>query len=185
MGASSDLNAASDVPDDCNVYVFYVPGMISYDELKKALLQYGGAAGKNIFVGLWDPAASALKEVMADFRIGPSPAVVIYGNPEDSTDGLLPPRYAYARIDNANILNDLQKAEDCINQTCNLFLQGNVKAAVSSARRNQFKQSMNSYLGKIFGSVEKFLENYSITIDLFKGTIIFAPSSGSESGSSK
>ena len=92
-------NLASDVPDNCEVYVFYVPGMTSYEDLKTFLLDYGKSAGTNIFVGLWDLSAVSLKEILSDFQIRGSPAVIVFANPKDSTDGQFPPRTAYARID--------------------------------------------------------------------------------------
>jgi hypothetical protein len=178
----SDLKLASDVPEDCHVYVFYVPGITKYDDLKNALIQYGDTAGKNIFVGVWNPSAESYPKILVSFDIGGSPAVVVFGNPKESAAAQLPT--AFARIDNPNLLNDLTKASNCINQTCNLFMQGNVKAALSSAKKNQFKASLNHYLGETGSAVLKFLQSVNVTFDLLKGTISFSSSSGKDSKSS-
>jgi hypothetical protein len=181
--AVEDLKLASDVPEDCDVYVFYVPGITRYDDLKKALIEYGETTGKNIFVGAWNPSAESYKNILTSFQIRASPAVVVFGNPKRSADAQLPGP-AFARIDNPKLLNDLTDASNCINQTCNLFMEGNVKAALSEAKKNQFKASLNYYLGKIGAGILKFLKETNVTFDLLKGTISFSSSSGKDSKSS-
>ncbi|MGA1974778.1 MAG: hypothetical protein ABSG92_04005 [Conexivisphaerales archaeon] len=183
MGVPHLSNLATDVPDNCGIYVFYVPGIIGYEDLKKALLAWGESAGTNIFVGLWDLSAVSLKDVLGYFQIKGSPAVAVLANPKNSTDGQFPPRVAYARIDNPILLNDLARAEDCINRTCNLFLQGRVKDALSSARKDQYKASLNFYLGKIGADVLKFLKDVNVTFDILKGTITLSAHSDSKTDS--
>lgn len=177
--AAPHLQLASDVPDDCDVYVFYIPGMTSYDDLKKALTDYGKAAGKNIFVGLWELSAKPYKEILTYFKIKKSPAVIVSGPPKWSTDGQAPTQTAFARIDNPKVLNDLKTATDCISQTCNLFMQGKVKQALSSARKDQFKASLEYYLKKLGSGVIQVLQKFSISFDIAKGTITISPASGS------
>jgi len=181
--AVPDLTVASDVPDDCHVYVFYIPGIVKHDDLKNALLEYGKAAGKNIFVGSWDPSAQSLKDVLAAFQVKGSPAVVVFGNPKEMADGQQPVQSPYARIDNSNLLNDLAKASTCINATCNLFIQGQVKQALTNARNDQFKSSLDFYLGKLGSGILKFLTEGNVKFGLPAGFSI-SFSSGSKDASS-
>lgn len=178
-----DLKLASEVPDDCKIYVFYVPGMVKYEDLKKALQEYGEAAGKNIFVGLWALDAEPYQSVLTYFGIKKSPALVIFGNPVFSTDGQKPTATAFARIDNPNLLNDVAKASDCINETCNLFMVGKVKDALSNARNDQYKSTLDHYFGKISDKISSFLKTHTITFDITKGQIIIAPAAESKASS--
>ena len=174
--AVPDLTLAEQIPEDCDVYVFYVPGMLKYEDLKKALLEYGKDAGKTIFVGVWLLASKKYKEVIKTFKIKDSPAVIVSAksmfstNPKDKTD------VAYARIDNHDILNDLNKASTCITETINLFLQGKVKDAVINAKLDGYKATWDHYFKDIKEAVSKFLKDHSITFDILKGQIIIAPS---------
>jgi hypothetical protein len=177
----SDLKLSSDVPSDCKVYVFYVPGMIVYEELKKALEAFGESAGKNIFVGLWCLGAEPYTDVLDYFKIRKSPAVVISAQPVFSTDEKIFPVTAFARIDNPKILNNIALASSSINETCNLFLRGEVKGALSNARNDQYKATLNYYLGKLNEKISNFLKDHSVTFDIAKGQIILAPVSDSKS----
>lgn len=168
---------ALDVPDNCDVYVFYIPGIIGYDDLKKVLIDWGEKTGKNIFVGLWDLDAESWREVLNSFRIRNSPAIVVFGNPKNSTDGKAPNRTAYARIDNSKLLSNLIETEKCINETCNLFTRGQIKQAVSNARFDQFNESLFYYLKKIASEATEFLQKLEVKFDLLKGTITLSPAS--------
>jgi len=178
-----DLMVASDVPDNCDVYVFYIPGIVKYDDLKNALLDYGKTTGTNIFVGSWDPSAQSLKDVLTAFQVKGSPAVVVFGNPKGIVDGQQPIQSPYARIDNPNLLKDLVKASTCINTTCNLFTQGQVKQALTNARNDQFKSSLNFYLGKLGSGILNFLKEGNVKFDL-PGGFSISFSSGSKDASS-
>jgi hypothetical protein len=184
LQAVSDLKLASDVPDDCDVYVFYVPGMTSYDNLKKALVDYGNASGKNVFVGLWTLDAQPYREILEFFKIGRSPAVIVSGPPKWSTDEQKPTQTAFAKIDDPNLLNNLGKATDCINKTCNLFMQGNVKVALSSARNDGYKASLSFYLEKLYGGIIQFLKQVPITWNYASGTVTLGSTSGTGKQSS-
>ncbi len=175
-----ELKLASEVPNDCKTYVFYVPGMIDYQTLKDALQKYGGAAGKNIFVGLWRLDAEPYQEILRYFNIRKGPAVVISGKSIFSTDEQQPPQTAFARIDNPKLLNDLPKVSECITETCNLFIEGKIKEALSNARKDQFNASLGQYLRKINEKVSNFLKDRSITFDVSKGQIILSPTAASK-----
>ncbi len=172
------LNFASDIPPDCKAYVFYVPGIIDYEDLKKSLLEFGGKTGKNIFVGAWELKAEAYQDVLKYFKISESPAVIVSAAPELSTskDKKNTPVAAFARIDNSRLLNDKGNAVKTINETCNLFLRGDVQSALMNANVDEFKSSFNFYLGKIKSGISDFLKDHSVTFDVLKGQIIIAPS---------
>jgi len=175
-----DLKLASDVPGDCGVYVFYVPGIVKYEDLKKTLEEWGGGTGKNFFVGNWSLDAPDLKKVLTNFKINKSPAIVISGPPTISTTAKDPKSTAYARIDNKHVLTDKEKAVDIIGATCNLFLENKVKEAVTAARNDGYKTTLNYYLGRISSKISDFLNTHKVTFDIAKGQIIVAPSDTSE-----
>lgn len=167
----SPLTLATDVPEDCGVYVFYIPGMTSYDDLVKELENYGKEAGKNIFVGIWSLGATPYSQMLKDFNIRKSPAVVISAKPEWSTDGKTPTKTAFATISDPHLLNDAKKAGDIINETCNLFMEGKVKEALSSARKEGWKDSLVYYLRKLYSGLIDFLKQVPVKFDLKDGTI--------------
>jgi hypothetical protein len=184
LEVAAPLELASDVPDDCNVYVFYLPGMKTYDDLVEELKKYGKDAGKNIFVGIWSLGATSYSSLLTAFKIKDSPAVVVTGNPKLSTDGKTPAETVFATISNKNLLNDTEKAGDVINRTCNLFMEGKVKEALSSARKDGFKATLDYYLKKLYSGIVQFLKDVPITWNYANGTITFGSTSGSGKSSS-
>jgi hypothetical protein len=172
--ANPSLNLEIDVPTNCDSYVFYVPGMIEYEELKKTLLQHGEKTGTNLFVGAWRLDAEDLKAVLRKFDVKDSPAVIIFGNPLIATDGKSM-KTVYARIDNKRLLNDLPKAVESINGTSNLFMRNEFKRAMTEARNDEWRSSFSYYLEKAKAATKEFLDKHSVTFDILNGQVILSP----------
>jgi hypothetical protein len=80
--AVKDLKLASDVPNNCKVYVFYLPALLKdYADLKEELYKAGVTAGNNIFVGIWSMGAPDLTSVLSNFSVNRPPAIVIFCRP--------------------------------------------------------------------------------------------------------
>ncbi len=170
------LTLAEQVPPDCDVYAFYVPGMLKFEDLEKALLDYGKDAGKTIFVGKWAKDSPIYKGVINAFEIKGGPVVVVTAksifsaNPQDKTE------IAFAKIDNQNLFADLPRASNCITETINLYLQGKVKEAMINAKLDGYGASWYKYFKGLKGDIAGFLKDHSVTFDVLKGQIIVAPS---------
>ena len=178
--AVKDLKLASDVPNNCKIYVFYLPALMKdYTDLKEELYKAGVTAENNIFVGIWSMGAPDLTNVLSNFSVNRPPAIVIFAAPEFSSPQDNPKITAYARIDNQTLLADKAKASECINEACSLFLQGKIKQGVSNVKNDQYTASIEHYLQKVSGAISKFLNEHTITFDVTKGQVIIAPTANS------
>lgn len=182
LQVNPNLKEIVEVPDDCLVYLYYIPGIQDNKALKDSLNDFGEQSGKNVYVGLWRKDATDLQETLSQFKVKSSPAVVIFGNPnstEEYNSGVV-----YAKINDQKLLNNLPMALDVINQTCNLFIQGDVNNAVKNAKSKVWRIKISDALKNLKTRIAKFLDNHSVTFDFTQGIrIIVAPSSTSEGGS--
>jgi hypothetical protein len=184
------LKLLSQIPYDCKVYVFYIPGIKDQNQdLPKTLADWGDTAGKNVFVGLVTKDAPDYATIAIDFNISNTPAIVVSATPEFATDDT--PKNVktiYARIDNDKILSDTKESIKCIQKTYNLFIEKQVRQAISNARKDSWKKSIEYYLGRLkdlTGHVlSEFLKDEQISIDVFKGTFTISPSKSTSTSSS-
>ncbi|MCW4010884.1 MAG: hypothetical protein NWF05_09740 [Candidatus Bathyarchaeota archaeon] len=177
----SDLKLASEVPSDSKVYIFYIPGIVNYPELQKTLNAWGKTTGKNAFIGLLSADAPDYETIITYFQIKKSPAVVISGAPAFATaEEENNATTGFARIDNSKVLGNQTEIVECIQEIYNLFIQNKVKEAISTAKKEGFKQNLKYYLGKVKDSagkaINEFLKNHDVSIDVFQGKIVVAPS---------
>lgn len=176
----SNLRLASSVPKDCEVYIFYIPGIIVYPELQKILTRWGKTTGKNAFVGLLSSDAPDYKTIIKYFKITKSPAVVISAKPAFATDDELEnPITAFARIDNKRVISNKDEIVECIQEVYNLFMRKQVINAVLAVKREGFKQTLSYYLGNLKDqtnrSLSEFFNNHEIAFDVFRGKIVIQP----------
>jgi hypothetical protein len=169
-----------DVPDDCQIYLFYFPSTRDHEDLEKALLKWGKTTGKNLFVGLWGMDDPNYRKVAQTFEIGPLPAIVVTGAPwSASTTENSDPTTAYARVDNKQLLANKDKALDSMERLYNYFIRGLVKEAVRNAKRDGMLTKLGHYLGKMKDwlgrAISNFLKTHKITVNAFKGTIDVSP----------
>jgi hypothetical protein len=176
----SDLKLASDVPSDSEVYIFYIPGITTLPELSNTLISWGKTTGKNAFVGLLSGDAPDYKTIISYFNVKKSPAVIISGAPAFASDDEKAATTAYARIDNLRMLSNQAEITECIQELYNLFIQNKVKEAISTAKKEGFKQNFKYYLGKVKDeagkAVNEFFKTHDVNIDVFKGKIVVTPS---------
>jgi len=176
----SDLKLASEVPSDSEVYIFYIPGITTLPELSNTLISWGKTTGKNAFVGLLSGDAPDYKTIISYFNVKKSPAVIISGAPAFASDDEKAATTAYARIDNLRMLSNQAKITECIQELYNLFIQNKVKEAISTAKKEGFKQNFKYYLGKVKDeagkAVNEFFKTHDVNIDVFKGKIVISPS---------
>jgi hypothetical protein len=176
----SDLKLASDVPSDSEVYIFYIPGITTLPELSNTLISWGKTTGKNAFVGLLSGDAPDYKTIISYFNVKKSPAVIISAAPAFASDSEKAATTAYARIDNLRILSNQSEITECIQEIYNLFIQKKVKEAISTAKKEGFKQNLKYYLGKAKDeagkTVNEFFKTHDVNIDVFKGKIVITPS---------
>ncbi len=177
----SDLKLASEVPSDSEVYIFYIPGITTLPELSNTLISWGKTTGKNAFVGLLSGDAPDYKTIVSYFNVKKSPAVVISAAPAFASDSEKAATTAYARIDNLRLLSNQAEITECIEEIYNLFIQSKVKEAISTAKKEGFKENLKFYLGKLKDdagkAINEFFKTHDVNIDVFKGKIVISPSS--------
>ena len=176
----SDLKLASDVPSDSEVYIFYIPGITTLPELSNTLISWGKTTGKNAFVGLLSSDAPDYKTIISYFNVKKSPALIISATPAFASDTEKAATTAYARIDNLRMLSNQAEITECIQEIYNLFIQSKVKEAISTAKKEGFKENLKFYLGKLKDdagkAVNEFFKTHDVNIDVFKGKIVITPS---------
>lgn len=183
--AVEQLKLASQIPSDCQVYVFYIPGIKDKSqELPKTLTDWGAESGKNVFVGLLTKDAPDYRNIITLFKISNTPAVVVSALPRFATDEEYKnATTVYARIDNDRLIGDADASIKCIQKIYNLFMQGQVKQAIADAKKAQWKKSFNHYLGLLRDAaghaLSEFLKGEKIVFDLLKGQITISPITGS------
>jgi hypothetical protein len=176
----SDLKLASDVPSNSEVYIFYIPGITTLPELSNTLISWGKTTGKNAFVGLLSSDAPDYKTIISYFNVKKSPALIISATPAFASDTEKAATTAYARIDNLRMLSNQAEITECIQEIYNLFIQSKVKEAISTAKKEGFKENLKFYLGKLKDdagkAVNEFFKTHDVNIDVFKGKIVITPS---------
>jgi len=183
--AAEQLKLATQIPSDCEVYVFYIPGIKDKNQdLQKTLTDWGAASGKNVFVGMLTQDAFIYKQIIKLFNISNAPAVVVSALPKFATDEEYKnARTVYARIDNEKLIRDQDESIKCIQKIYNLFLQGQVKQAIADAKKAQWRESFNYYLGRLRDgaghALSEFLKREKIVVDILKGQITFSPTDSS------
>ena len=176
----SDLKLASDVPSDSEVYIFYIPGITTLPELSNTLISWGKTTGKNAFMGLLSGDAPDYKTIVSYFNVKKSPAIIISATPAFASDNEKAATTAYARIDNLRMLSNQTEITECIQEIYNLFIQNKMKEAISTAKKEGFKENLTFYLGKLKDNagkaVNEFFKTHDVNIDVFKGKIVITPS---------
>jgi hypothetical protein len=71
---------------------------------------------------------------------------------------------------------DLPSAVQSINTACNLFMQGQVKSAITEARNDMWRYTFVYYLEKVKAGISSYLDTHRITVGSSIGLkITFAP----------
>lgn len=169
-----------DVPDDCQIYLFYFPSTRDHEDLEKALLKWGKTTGKNLFIGLWGMDDPNYPKVAQTFEIGPLPAIVVTGAPwlasamENGGSTT-----AYVRVDSKQLLAHKDKTLDSMERLYNYFIRGLVKEALRTAKKDGMLAKLAHYLGKLKDwlgrAIGDFLKEHKIIVDVFKGRIEVSP----------
>lgn len=170
----------ADVPEDCQVYLFYFPGHEKYEDLEKALFKWGETTGKNLFVGLWGMDDPNYGKLAQTFKLADLPAIVVTGMPIHASINERGKDFtAYVRVDTEELLSNKEKMMDSMERLYNYFIRGMVKQALRDARKDEWRRKILHYLGKLkdwLGRViGNFLKEHKIAVDIFKGRIEVSP----------
>jgi len=174
-----------DVPIDCQVYLFYFHGYERYEELEKALFNWGKTTGKNLYVGFWGRDDRDYPKVAQMFSLAPLPAIIITGRSSvASINENTKPTTLFGRIDNKEILTNTQKIMDSLEVSYNYFIRGLIKEALAKAKKANEISKIDKYFGKVKDwlgrSVGDFLKEHDIKINLLKGLFEFESSPSKE-----
>jgi hypothetical protein len=168
------------VPSDSVVYIFYIPGINALPELSNTLISWGKTTGKNACVGILSGDAPDYKNIVSYFNVKKSPAAVISAAHAFASDNEKASSTAYSRIDNLRLMSNQAEINECMQEIYNLFIQNKVKEAISTAKKESFKENLKFYLGKLSyaagKAINEFFKTHDVNTDIFKGKIVITPS---------
>jgi len=163
----------ADLPAEYKVYVFYYAGAMGNETLEARLRTLGEITGKNLFVNLGrnlkDPLYGKIRK---RFEIKKFPVIIV-----TAIDALASPAgehlTAFARLDNKSLLGSPDRTIECVQELFNLFLEGKVSEAMSHAKWQERKESLNGLTGFFTGalkSLKDFIFERDISISVVTGT---------------
>jgi hypothetical protein len=162
------------------VYLFYYAGAIGDEHLEQGLRKLGESTGRNLFVNIGHLDDPRYDEIAKRFEIKSFPVVIITAVSDLAS---LVDEYlsAYARIDSKRLLDSPDKTVQCAQEVFNLFLQGKVAGALSSAKSRQ-RVEMLKWLGGLVSSflkpVLKFIDERDISFSIAEGKFELKKSGG-------
>jgi len=184
VAAVPSVHLKRDVPDNCNVYLFYFPGHERYEALEKELTRWGEETGNNLFVGFWgldDPNYNFLTK---QFKLSDMPAIVMTGNSSiASIESSGRWNTAYLRIDSEHLLSNTEGAMDCLERSYNLFNRELIAEALKQAHKADNMARFLSILWKLrdaLGPVGEFLDRRDIEVGLAPNIYIKLAKPGAE-----
>jgi hypothetical protein len=156
-----------------SVYFFYYPGPIINPDLEKSLKSFGDGAGKNLLVNIGRLNDPKFNQIVSTFKIRTFPVVIVTGM--DSLASMKTDNYystTYVRLDNKDLLKNVDKTIECLGELFNLFISGQVSAAINQANHDQRSASLSVLRTKIFSALTKIvsaLNEKDISVSLLEG----------------
>ena len=161
----------TDLPQDYEVFLLYFRESMPDKALEKALVALGKNMGKNLLVNLNSAADTSYKMIVERFGIEKFPVIIMtaVGDLAAVSDGSVT---TFAKLDSEALLSSPEKTVECAEQLFNLFMQGKVKEAISTAKwtqRTELLKSLGSVVGDGLKAVGKFISTYSISFSAIEG----------------
>lgn len=167
------------LPHAYPVYIFYYPAEMPSSRLEARLRQLGNDTGENLFVNMGSLADPSFSKIVTFFEITSFPAVVVTATADlAAPDG--EPGNTYVRFDGP-ILDDEGAAISHIEKAYLLFLQGEVKRAVSGLHRSKFAliaERIAAVLTRALKTFGGYLSSRDISVSVVEGRFEVKRSTG-------
>jgi len=181
-GAAKGVSTSfyTDLPQDYKVFLLYFRESMPDRELEKRLIALGKNTGKNLLVNLNSAADPNYKMIVKRFDIKKFPVIIMTAVEDLATagDGSVT---TFAKLDSETLLSSPEKTVECAEHLFNLFMQGNVKEAISKAKwtqRTELLKSLGSVVGNALKAVGEFISTYSISFSAIEGKFELKRSGG-------
>jgi hypothetical protein len=159
--------------DDYKVYLFYYPGAMPNGELESKLRTLGHVTGKNLFVNIGRLNDPKYYKIKNRFGIIDLPVIIltaIEGLATIKTDTYY--STAFVRIDDKNILKSVDLTIKSIERLFNLFIGGEVSAAIKQHEQDGREATHTRIKDIIINALKQtgeFLTERDITVSLIEG----------------
>jgi hypothetical protein len=170
----------TDLPDDYKVFLLYYRAAMGDKDLEDKLVELGKNTGKNLFVNLGSAADPSYEMISKRFGLRQFPVIIMTAVPElaSAQDKYLT---LYAKLDSKQLLGSAEKTVECAEKLFNLFLQGEVAKAISSAKWTQIGELAGA-VGRVIGNALKviggFMASRDISVSVLEGKFELKHSGG-------
>jgi hypothetical protein len=172
----------TDLPQEYKVFLLYYRAAMPDRDLEDQLVELGKNAGKNLFVNLGstkDPNFAMISRRF--FAPSQSFPVVIMTAVHDLASPLNEYVTAFVRLDSKQLLSSPEKTVQCAEKLFNLFIQGDVAKAISSAKwteRAALAGAVFNVLGNALKAVGGFMASRDISVSVLEGKFELKRSGG-------
>lgn len=187
-GDSSTVGAAkgvgrcffTDLPEDYKVFLLYYRAAMGDQDLEDKLVELGKNTGKNLFVNLGSAGDPSYAMIIKRFGIEQFPVIIMTAVPDLASPGN---EYmtAYAKLDSKQLLSSPEKTVECAEKLFNLFIQGDVAKAISTAKwtqRAELARAVGNVLGDALKAVGGFIASRDISVSVLEGKFELKHSGG-------
>jgi hypothetical protein len=170
----------TDLPKDYKVFLLYYRGAMGDKDLEDKLVELGTNTGKNLFVNLGSAKDPSYEMVQKRFGFKQFPVIIMTAVPDLASPGN---EYltAYAKLDSKQLLKSPEKTVECAEKLFNLFIQGDVAKAISSAKwtqRAELASAVGLVLGNALKAVGGFIASRDISVSVLEGKFELKHSGG-------
>jgi hypothetical protein len=172
----------TDLPQEYKVFLLYYRAAMPDKDLEDKLAELGKNTGKNLFVNLGRTKDSNFAMISKRF-FAPSQSfpVIIMTAVHDLASPQNEFVTAFVRLDSKQLLGSPEKTVQCAEKLFNLFIQGDVAKAISSAKwteRVALAGAVFSVLGNALKAVGGFIASRDISVSVVEGKFELKRSGG-------
>jgi hypothetical protein len=170
----------TDLPDDYKVFLLYYRAAMGNKALEDKLVELGKNTGKNLFVNLGSAKDPSYGMISKRFGLNQFPVIIMTAVPDLASPAN---EYltAYAKLDSKQLLSSPEKTVECAEKLFNLFIQGEVAKAISSAKsiqRAELARAVGHMLGNALKALGGFIASRDISVSVLEGKFELKHSGG-------
>lgn len=161
----------TDLPEDYKVFLLYYRAAMGDKDLEDRLVQLGKNTGMNLFVNLGSAADPSYEMISKRFALRQFPVIIMTAVP-DLASAQNEYLTLFAKLDSKQLLSSPDKTVECAEKLFNLFIQGEVAKAISSAKWTQIGElagAVGSVIGNALKVVGGFIASRDITVSVLEG----------------
>jgi hypothetical protein len=154
----------TDLPTDYKVFLLYYRAAMGNQDLEDKLTELGESAGNNLLVNLGSVSDPNYNLIVKRFDIKKFPVIILTAVADlaSPNNGDLT---AYAKLDNEHLLSSPEKTVECAERLFNLFIQGKVAGAISTAKWTQ-RAELAGAISHVFVDALKAVAGFIASRDL-------------------